>query len=215
MRPGVALLSHREHRITIRPASRRYRDFAQSRPQVQAHCTINVTVVECTAVPEVAVTTIEYVPAGVPFGLLSTVREAQPARYPAIATSRTNAAVGTKRRSGDRSYPARPIPARNSAIAESANHVGNDVGTLGSCGPSGRAGVAETVVRDVVVTVIVVLVPGVTELGLNVASAPVGKPDAVKVTWLDNVPATGAVVITNIADPPAATVCGPVGLDML
>lgn len=67
--------------------------------------------------------------------------------------------------------------------------------------------------RAVVVTVIVVLAPGVTEDGLNVAAAPVGKPEAEKVTELGNVPLTGAVAIVNIADPPAVTVSVPVVLD--
>jgi hypothetical protein len=63
--------------------------------------------------------------------------------------------------------------------------------------------------------VIVVPVPGVTEEGLNVAVAPVGKPLAVKVTIPVNAPPTGAVVIAYIADVPAGTVCAPVELDMV
>jgi hypothetical protein len=64
----------------------------------------------------------------------------------------------------------------------------------------------------VVVTVIIELFPGTTEGGLNVAVAPGGSPETVKVTGLGKTPPTAIVVITNIAAPPAGTVCGGVGL---
>ena len=51
--------------------------------------------------------------------------------------------------------------------------------------------------RAVVVTVIVVLVPGVTEAGLNDALAPVGNPFAENVTVPGNAPPTVAVAIVK------------------
>lgn len=64
-------------------------------------------------------------------------------------------------------------------------------------------------VRAVVVIVSVVLAPGVTEGGVNVAAVPVGNPDAANVTGVGKVPATADVVIVYVAVPPALTVCGP------
>jgi hypothetical protein len=65
----------------------------------------------------------------------------------------------------------------------------------------------------VVVTVIMVLVPGVTEVGLNFAAAPVGSPVTVNVTGFVRVPPTVAVEIANAAGWPAATVSVGVGLE--
>jgi hypothetical protein len=59
----------------------------------------------------------------------------------------------------------------------------------------------------VVVTVIVVLEPGATDVGLNVAPAPVGNPLAVNVMLFANAPPTVAVLIVNVVGEPAATVC--------
>jgi len=49
--------------------------------------------------------------------------------------------------------------------------------------------------REVVVSVMTVLVSALTEGGLNDAAAPVGKPDAENVTVPGKVPPTAAVVI--------------------
>lgn len=65
-------------------------------------------------------------------------------------------------------------------------------------------------VRAVVVTDIVVLVAALTDDGLNVALAPIGKPLAVKVTVPGNAPPTVAVAIVKFAEPPAVTVCAVV-----
>jgi hypothetical protein len=54
--------------------------------------------------------------------------------------------------------------------------------------------------RGVVVTVIVVLAPAVTDDGLNDALAPVGSPLAVNVTVPGNAPPTVAVAIVKFAD---------------
>ena len=61
--------------------------------------------------------------------------------------------------------------------------------------------------RAVVVTVIVVLVPAVTDAGLNEALAPDGNPPAVNVTGPENAPPTVAVAIVKFAELPAVTVC--------
>ena len=54
--------------------------------------------------------------------------------------------------------------------------------------------------RAVVVTVIVVELPAVTDAGLNDALAPVGNPLAVNVTVPGNAPPTVAVAIVKFAD---------------
>ncbi len=90
-------------------------------------------------------------------------------------------------------------------------HPGNDAGNHWPRGPS-DFGVKAVAVRGVVVTVIVVLLPAVTEGGLNIAVAPTGKPVAVNVTGPGKAPPTGAVAITNSAGWPAVAVCGPVVL---
>jgi hypothetical protein len=59
----------------------------------------------------------------------------------------------------------------------------------------------------VVVTDIAVPVPALTDDGLNVALAPIGRPLAVKVTAPGNAPPTVAVAIVKFAEPPAVTVC--------
>src|SRR5271156_3705051 len=56
-----------------------------------------------------------------------------------------------------------------------------------------------------------VLVPAVTDVGLNVAAAPAGKPLAAKATVPVKAPPVVPVAIVNIADWPAGTVCEPAG----
>lgn len=60
------------------------------------------------------------------------------------------------------------------------------------------------------VTVIVVPVPALTDDGLNVAAAPVGRPVAERVTKPGKAPPTAAVEIVKFADCPAVTVCDAV-----
>lgn len=84
--------------------------------------------------------------------------------------------------------------------------------------PSGRSGVfgldggndVPVVLRAVVVIVNDVPVPALTDAGLNVAVAPVGKPEAVNVTAPGNAPPTVAVAIEKLAALPAVTVCDAV-----
>jgi hypothetical protein len=91
-----------------------------------------------------------------------------------------------------------------------AGHSGNDGGISGSYWANGFRQGAEAA-RAVVVTVIVVPVPGVTEAGLNVAAAPLGNPVTANVTGVGKAAPTVAVEIANAAGWPAATVCAGVG----
>jgi hypothetical protein len=128
--------------------------------------------------------------------------------------SNTNAAAGAKRRNGLRPNPAIPISASDSAIASEASHAGNDSGKVfrprGASGTNGAR--AAPTGRAVVVTVIVVLAPGVTDAGLKVAADSAGNPVTVKVTAIAEFPPSGAVVIVNTAEAPATVVCGLVVL---
>lgn len=62
-----------------------------------------------------------------------------------------------------------------------------------------------------VVTISIVLVPAVTEDGLNVATAPVGNPLAEKLSVTAGPAPAGAVGIVKLAGWPAMTVCGAGG----
>ena len=124
----------------------------------------------------------------------------------------TGAAVrGSLCRSFAKPNPASRVASRVERFA-AAGHAGNDGGKSGPCCSNGFRRSAEPV-RAVVVTVIMVLVPGVTEVGLNFAAAPVGSPVTVNVTGFVRVPPTVAVEIANAAGWPAATVCVGVGLE--
>lgn len=52
--------------------------------------------------------------------------------------------------------------------------------------------------------------PGVTEVGKNEAVAPEGRPLAVSVTGLENVPFCAVAVMVYCAEPPGCTVCAVV-----
>lgn len=123
--------------------------------------------------------------------------------------SQISAAASTNRRSDFRLPTARVALARQIANArrmrQACRGPGNGVGNRGSRG-SNSSRVATEPVGAVVVTVILVLVPGVTDGGLNVAAAPGGSPATVKVTGFGNTPPTGAVEIPNTADCPGAVV---------
>ena len=124
----------------------------------------------------------------------------------------TGAAVrGSLCRSFAKPNPASRVASRVERFA-AAGHAGNDGGKSGSCWSNGFRRSAEPV-RAVVVTVIMVLVPGVTEVGLNFAAAPVGSPVTVNVTGFVRVPPTVAVEIANAAGWPAATVSVGVELE--
>src|ERR1700693_249490 len=85
----------------------------------------------------------------------------------------------------------------------------------GKAGGIGRDGIRTATDDDraVVVTFMVAPAPALTDVGPNVAEAPEGKPVAVRTTEPRNAPVSGAVVIANTADCPAATDCGGVELD--
>jgi hypothetical protein len=75
--------------------------------------------------------------------------------------------------------------------------VNSHIGRIGLFGADGGAICANP--RAVVVTVIVVGLPAVTDDGLNEALAPVGNPLAVNVTGPEKVPPTVAVAIVKFA----------------
>ena len=116
---------------------------------------------------------------------------------PTEISSNANAPIGTKRRAERFPNFAALASANVSAnrIASVNIHIGRaelfgvDGGILISANP-----------RAVVVTVIVVELPAVTEAGLNDALAPVGNPLAVNVTVPGNAPPTVAVAIVKFAD---------------
>jgi hypothetical protein len=136
-----------------------------------------------------------------------------PLIHPTEISSNANAPIGTNRRVVRRPNFAAFASANISAVISVSNianvniHIGRaelfgvvdgtlDGGTFICANP-----------RAVVVIVIVVLVPAVTDAGLNDALAPVGKPLAVNVTVPGNAPPTVAVAIVKFAELPAVTVC--------
>ncbi len=107
----------------------------------------------------------------------------------------------------NRRIECRPSFANPSEVSASASTTAiNHSGRFGALGLIGVGGVCAKP-RAVVVTVIVVLEPGVTDVGLNVAPAPVGNPLALNVMLFANAPPTVAVLIVNVVGLPAATVC--------
>jgi len=153
------------------------------------------------------------VPAGVPVEAGRDVLP-QPAMKATVTTSvMISAATGATPRGNLCRSLAKPNPA--SSVASNMERfaaAGNDAGKSGPCWSNGFRENAETG-RAVVVTVIMVLVPGVTEAGLNVAAAPRGSPVTVNVTGFGKAPPTVAVEIENAAGWPAATVCVGVELE--
>ena len=124
--------------------------------------------------------------------------------------SRSSATTGAKRCSGFRGRPAKPNAASIIASANEATPVGNEPGNLFPRG-SNCSCVAPDFLREVVATVITVLVPGVTGDGRNDAEAPIGKPLAAGVSIVAGAAPAGAVGIVKFADWPAITVCGAGG----
>lgn len=174
-----------------------------------------MTVVVCVSVPDVPVTVMVELPAGVPVFEPAFGKPPEHAlKYPSDTSNRINAAAEAKYRAGLCAVFANLAPASNIAVAIASEIIkpGSDPGILGPRGVAGlRVG---TAFRAVVVTVIVVLAPALTDVGLNVTPVPAGNPVAVKLIELIKVP-TAAVAIVNVADWPATIVCGPVGLDIV
>jgi hypothetical protein len=105
--------------------------------------------------------------------------------------------------------------AKNAAAKSKATQGTKEPGNI--CGefvPLGSCGAVETTGRAVVVIVIVVLAPGLTEVGLKVAAAPVGRPLAVNVIVAE-FPPIADVAIEKTAVWPATTVWPPLELDRL
>jgi len=132
----------------------------------------------------------------------------QPLIYPTEISSNANAPIGINRRAV-RFPNFAALPSANASavisVTNSAN-VNSHSGRAGFFGVDGRIFICANP-RAVVVTVIVVGLPAVTDDGLNEALAPVGKPLAVNVTVPGNAPPTVAVAIVKFAELPAVTVC--------
>lgn len=169
----------------------------------------------CVSVPELPVTVMVELPAGVPvFEPAFGKPPEHPLKYPSDTINKAKAAAQETYRAGLCDLFARLTPTNSKAIARTSeiNKIGSDPGELG---PRGIAALrVATMPRAVVVTVIVVLAPTLTDAGLNVTPVPAGNPVAVKLIELTNVP-TAAVAIVNVAAWPAVTLCGPVGLDIV
>jgi hypothetical protein len=150
------------------------------------------------------VTVTVKVPAGVPrfeptFGKPP---PEHPLMYPTEISRTENTPMGMSLRAVLRLNFARLAVASNSSAAKVINQSGRS-------GVAGLDGVCNVpvVLRAVVVIVIDVPVPALTDAGLNVAVAPVGKPAALNVTEPGNAPPTVAVAIAKLAGDPAMTVC--------
>lgn len=132
-----------------------------------------------------------------------------PLIYPTEISSNANAPIGTNRRAVRLPNFAAPASAiiSVSKIANIISHIGRAelFGVVGGTLVGGILICANP--RAVVVTVIVVLVPAVTDDGLNDALAPVGNPLALNVIWPEKVPPIGAVAIVYVPEEPAGTVC--------
>lgn len=124
--------------------------------------------------------------------------------YPTEIRSNANVPIGTNRRV--LRFP--NFAALASAVISVSNsaNVNIHIGRAELFGLDGGAVICASP-RAVVVTVIVVGLPAVTDDGLNEALAPVGNPLAVKVTVPGNAPPTVAVAIVKFAELPAVTVC--------
>jgi hypothetical protein len=154
-----------------------------------------VTVAVCDKVPEVAVTVMVEVPAGVPLGL-----ELLLLLQPAIP--RTTSSITTLK-------PARITRKRCSALrirrsVANITHAARAQSKIGS-GPrgEGRPGITYTLLRDVVAMLRVVateVLPGEPLVGLNDTVVPsVGAPDCENVTVCGNPPAPAVTVMGKVA----------------
>jgi len=131
---------------------------------------------------------------------------AQPLRYPTEISSNANAPIGIKRRIVRLSVRMLILAKVSEASASvNTNAISQSV-RVAVFGPNGgRVVCAEP--RAVVVMDMVVLVPALTDEGLNDAAVPVGRPLAANVILPGNAPPTVAVAIVKFADCPAVTVC--------
>ena len=146
------------------------------------------------------------VPAGVPLfdPIFGNPPPEHPPIYPTEINSNANTLIGIRRRVALRPNFAAHVSV-SASISNSANVTshkcrvelfGFDGGAMNCASP-----------RAVVVTVIVVGLPAVTDAGLNETLAPLGNPLAVNVTVPGKAPPTVAVAIVKFAGWPAVTVC--------
>ena len=151
--------------------------------------------VESEPLPEVAVTTIEYVPAGVPVAGLSDGAVGpgippQATKPEAITSNETSKNCGANRRT-------RPLrtrrPSHMSTIARAAKY------SEGQCGEGARGvligGTAEcAIVAIESITVVAPLPAGIIAKGEKEGVAPDGNPDTVNVTEFAVVPFEGVTI---------------------
>ena len=165
---------------------------------------MSVTVVVCATVPEVAVTRIENVPAGVPFGLICW--DALPPPH-AAKTAAATSNVASSNCGARRRVLAVTLLAHRAIIPSIAAR--KYVQGQPCAGPCGNL-LGSRNERDVVAIESITLagvLPGVIVVdGENIALAPVGSPDAANVTGFENEPFEGETVMLNVACWPAATV---------
>jgi hypothetical protein len=170
--------------------------------------------VECITVPEVAVTAIVYVPAGVPVAGLSCCPDDVPSVPPQAVKPeviRSNEAS----KNCDARHVARArmnrirIPRMTPNTTSHATELGKDGTRLN--GLTGRAA-SECAVVAIERLRLVGVLPGVIVAdGLNEAVAPVGSPDTLNVTGLEKEPFEGAAVKVNMPVCPAVTVRDELG----
>jgi hypothetical protein len=125
----------------------------------------------------------------------------QPLTYAAEIISSASAPIGISRRTFRRLNFTSVSVASANIITNVTSHSGR-IGVLGADGTC----FVPSVGRAVVVTVIDVLVPALTDVGVKDAVAPAGSPVVVKVIVPGKLPPIGAVAIVKFVDWPAVTV---------
>ena len=169
-----------------------------------SYCTVSVTVVVCTSDPDVAVTVIVDVPAGVPLAA---------ELHPVTPMARSSATVTNIAGVSRRLRPVLPNEISASRIAANAKlHSASGRTVHGfEVGGVDPGKVLPRIVVATENTVVAVVAPGVTLVGLNVPVVAAGNPDAVNVTAFAKPPVPGVSVIVKFAVCPAVTVTGDPG----
>jgi hypothetical protein len=170
------------------------------------YCTVNVTVVVCTSEPDVAVTVIVDVPAGVPVGGGGVELLPHPAMVIASSAATVMNVAGAKRRC--RLFLPKKINPNKivaNARVQSANCGVIRGARLAEGGKAPRAVVAMERV------VVAAVAPGVTLVGLNVALDADGNPEAEKEIAFGKPPVAGVAEIVKVAVCPAVMVAEEVG----
>ena len=156
--------------------------------------------VVCTSEPDVAVTVIVDVPAGVPFMLL----------HPPMPIASSSATFPNITVVSRRLRPVLPNAMNASRIALSAKlHSANCGGVHGFGLLDGGKPLCIVVATENIV--VATLAPGVTDGGVNAGVVAAGSPEAEKVTAFGKPPAPGVIVIVKFAVCPDVTVTAAPG----